>query len=84
MWVEGFPVVQWLGIFKRMETRGFNPWSEKIPAHAQEQLSPCATTTETHPLELVLPNSEKQEWREAPTGAIRKPVHSNKDPAEQE
>ena len=24
----------------------FSPWSEKIP-HASEQLSPCATTTET-------------------------------------
>ena len=25
----------------------FNPWSRKIP-HAMEQLSLCATTTETH------------------------------------
>ena len=46
-----------------------------------------AAATELSALELVLPNSEKREHfseEKPPRAAIRKPVHSNKDPAEQE
>ena len=39
-------VAQGLRIRLPMQGHGFNPWSGKIP-HAAEQLSPCATTTES-------------------------------------
>ena len=39
-------VAQWLRICLPMQGHGFEPWSGKIP-HAAEQLSPCATTTES-------------------------------------
>ena len=39
-------VVQWLRICLPMQGTWVKPWSGKIP-HAADQLSPCATTTET-------------------------------------
>ena len=38
-------VAQWLSSACQCRGHGFNPWSGKIP-HAEEQLSPCTTTTE--------------------------------------
>ena len=40
-------VVQWLRICLPMQGHGFEPWSRRIP-HVAEQLSPRATTPETH------------------------------------
>ena len=51
---------------------GLDPWSEKIP-HAEMQLSPCATTTETA-LESVFCNQRIY--------CSEKPAHSNEDPVQ--
>lgn len=68
----------------------FNPWSGKTP-HAMEPLSLGATATEHTHLEPILCkqrsfHNEKpthRHWRVAPTPRNqRKPVGSNKDPAQ--
>ena len=43
---EDFLGGQWVRIHLLMQGHRFHPWSRKMP-HVMEQLSPCATTTES-------------------------------------
>ena len=63
-WHSGWEsACQWRG-------HGFEPWSGKIP-HSEEQLGPCATTTEPVHLELVLRNKRGRD--------SERPAHRNEE-----